>query len=138
MIKGDKIIMSNNYVGNDPVNVSNNDKSLAALAHASSLIALILSAGWLSFVGPLIMWFIYKDKNPFVQQAAAGSFNFNLGLWVMSIVAWILVITIIGIPIAIILWIISFVGQFVWHIIATVKAMNGVEYNYPFQIKVLK
>ena len=77
------------------------------------------------------MWFIYKDKNPFVQQAAAGSFNFNLGLWVMSIVAWILVITIIGIPVAIILWIISFIGQFVWHIIATVKAMNGVEYNYP-------
>lgn len=138
MIKGDKIIMSNNYVGNDPVNVSNNDKSLAALAHASSLIALILSAGWLSFVGPLIMWFIYKDKNPFVQQAAAGSFNFNLGLWVMSIVAWILVITIIGIPIAIILWIISFVGQFVWHIIATIKATKGETYNYPFQIKILK
>ena len=130
--------MSNDYIGNDPVNISSDDRSLAALAHASSLIAMILSAGWLSFVGPLIMWFIYKDKNPCVQQAAAGSFNFNLGLWVMSIVAWILVITIIGIPIAIILWIISFVGQFVWHIIATVKAIKGVEYNYPFQIKVLK
>ena len=52
--------MSNEYVNNDPINVSSNDKSLAALAHAASLIAMILSAGWLSFVGPLIMWFIYK------------------------------------------------------------------------------
>ena len=130
--------MSNEYVNNDPINVSSNDKSLAALAHAASLIAMILSAGWLSFVGPLIMWFIYKDKNPFVQQAAAGSFNFNLGLCVMSIIGWILFIAIIGIPIAFILWIISFLGQIIWHIIATVKATKGETYNYPFQIKILK
>ena len=127
--------MSNQYPNQQ---VSNNDKSLAALTHASSLIAMVLSAGWLSFVGPLIMWFIYKDSNPFIRQAAAGSFNFNIGLCAMSIIAWVLVITIIGIPISIILWIIAFIGQVVWHLIATIKATKGEAYNYPFQIKILK
>ena len=55
--------MSNDYVGNDPVNISSDDRSLAALAHASSLIAMILSAGWLSFVGPLIC-LLYTSPSP--------------------------------------------------------------------------
>ena len=76
--------MSNQYPNQQ---VSNNDKSLAALTHASSLIAMVLSAGWLSFIVPLIIQFIYKNKNSFIRQAASGSFNFNLGLCVMSIVA---------------------------------------------------
>lgn len=130
--------MDSSYTNNNSYLVSDTDKSLAALTHSSSLIALILSAGWLSFVGPLVMWFIYKDKNPFIRQAAAGSFNFNIGLCVMTIIGWILFITIIGIPIAVVLWIISFLGQFIWHIMATVKAIKGKEYNYPFQIRILQ
>jgi len=127
-----------NDINDSYYQTSSSDKSLAALAHASSLIAMVLSAGWLSFVGPLIMWFMYKDKNPFVRRAAAGSFNFNVGLCVISIIAWICLITIVGIPIALILWGISFLGQIIFHVKATIKAMNGKSYHYPFQIKILK
>ncbi len=45
-------------------------EELLAAAHASCF-AMALSAGWLSFVGPLVMWLIYKDRSPFVRQAAA-------------------------------------------------------------------
>lgn len=114
------------------------DRTPAALAHASSLIAMVISAGWLSFVGPLIMWFLYKDRSPFVRQAAAGSFNFNLGLWVMSIVGWIFIITVIGIPIGLILLAVSFIGQIVGHIVGTMRATKGETMNYPFQIKILR
>lgn len=114
------------------------DRTPAALAHASSLIAMVISAGWLSFVGPLIMWVLYKDRSPFVRQAAAGSFNFNLGLWVMSIVGWVFIITVIGIPIGVVLLVVSFVAQVVGHIIGTMRATKGRTMGYPFQIKVLR
>ena len=114
------------------------DRTPAALAHASSLIAMVISAGWLSFVGPLIMWVLYKDRSPFVRQAAAGSFNFNLGLWVMSIVGWIFILTVIGIPIGAVLLVVSFLGQIIGHIIGTMRATKGRTMGYPFQIKVLR
>ena len=118
--------------------VAAEDRTPAALAHASSLIAMVISAGWLSFVGPLVMWLLYKDRSPFVRQAAAGSFNFNLGLWVMSIVGWILIITVIGIPLGILLLAVSFLGQFIGHLIGTIRATKGRSINYPFQIKILR
>ena len=113
------------------------DRTPAALAHASSLIAMALSAGWLSFVGPLVMWLIYKDRSAFVRQAAAGSFNFNLGLWIMNIVGWILILTVIGIPIGLVLLAISFIAQIVCHILGAMKASKGELYRYPFQLRIL-
>ena len=121
-----------------PVPVDSEHRTAAALAHASSLIAMVISAGWLSFVGPLVMWLIYKDRSPFVRQAAAGSFNFNLGLWLMSIVGWICIITIIGIPLGLVLLAVSFLGQIIGHVIGTLRATRGETMNYPFQIKVLR
>ncbi|MBB1035850.1 DUF4870 domain-containing protein [Dietzia sp. CQ4] len=122
--------------GDQPV-AGPDDRTPAALAHASSLIAMALSAGWLSFVGPLVMWLIYKDRSPFVRQAAAGSFNFNVGLWIMSIVGWIFIITVIGIPIGLVLLAVSFVLQIVGHLIGTVRATRGRTINYPFQLRIL-
>ncbi|MDV8001952.1 DUF4870 domain-containing protein [Rhodococcus sp. IEGM 1408] len=127
----------NQPFGNQPATVGPDDRTLAALAHASSLIAMVLSAGWLSFVGPLVMWLIYKDRSPFVRQAAAGSFNFNLGLWIMSIVGWICIFTFIGIPVGLVLLAVSFIAQIVGHIIGTLRATKGRTINYPFQLRVL-
>ncbi|WP_271800184.1 DUF4870 domain-containing protein [Dietzia maris] len=124
--------------GNQPPAVGPDDRTPAALAHASSLIAMALSAGWLSFVGPLVMWLIYKDRSPFVRQAAAGSFNFNLGLWIMSIVGWIFILTVIGLPIGLILLAVSFLAQIIGHVIGTVRATQGRTIDYPFQLRVLR
>ena len=124
--------------GVQPGAVSPEDRTAAALAHAASLIAMVISAGWLSFVGPLVMWFLYKDRSPFVRQAAAGSFNFNLGLWLMSVVGWIFIITVIGIPVGLILLAVSFLGQIIGHVIGTIRATKGEPMNYPFQLKVLR
>ena len=124
--------------GNQPPAVGPDDRTPAALAHASSLIAMALSAGWLSFVGPLVMWLIYKDRSPFVRQAAAGAFNFNLGLWIMSIVGWIFILTVIGLPIGLILLAVSFLAQIIGHVIGTVRATQGRTINHPFQLRVLR
>ncbi|MBW8732612.1 MAG: DUF4870 domain-containing protein, partial [Terrabacter sp.] len=64
------------------------DRTVAILAHLSAIIAAVVSAGWLSILGPLVVWFVYKDKSLFVRQAAAGAFNFNLTIWVAVVAGW--------------------------------------------------
>jgi len=113
------------------------ERTASILAHLSAVIAAIITAGWLSFVGPLIIWAMYKDRSPLVRQAAAGAFNFNVGLCVMNIIAWICVFTVILIPVALVLFFIANILLFVFHIIAAVKASKGEVYNYPFQIRIL-
>ena len=113
------------------------ERTASILAHLSAVIAAIITAGWLSFVGPLIIWAMYKDRSPLVRQAAAGAFNFNVGLCVMNIVAWICVFTVILIPVALVLFFIANILLFVFHIIAAVKASKGKVYHYPFQIRIL-
>ncbi len=115
----------------------NDERTMAILAHLSTIVAMIVSAGWLSFVGPLIVWLLYKDRSPYVRQAAAGSFNFNLWAWVMSIVGWILFFTVIGIPVAIVLWIVAGVMTLWCHIHAAIRAANNRTYRYPARIPVL-
>lgn len=115
---------------------TDNDRFWAIAAHLSAVIAWVVSAGWISFIGPLLIWFLRKD-NPYIRQAAAQSFNFNLGMGIMSIIGWILCITIIGIPVGILLIAVSFFMTLFHHIRATIAASNNRAYRYPLQIKVL-
>lgn len=108
----------------------------AILAHLSAPIAAILSAGLLSLVGPLLVWLVKKD-DPFARRAAAGAFNFNLSFWVLFIVSWILILTVVGILVAIPLMIALFVVSAWCHIKGAVRASNNQPYDYPFQLRVL-
>lgn len=117
-------------------------KMIAVLSHLSSLVATVLSATFLSFVAPLIFWFIYKDKPgyAFVRVASAGAFNFNFTMWVINMAAWLVILITFGIA-AIFMWIVflaTTIAMLVFHIIAAVKANNGEVYNYPMQIRILK
>lgn len=120
-----------------PVNDSSN-KTIAILAHLSPIIAMVLSAGLISFLGPLLVWLIWKDRGPLVRNAAASAFNFNITVWVVTIVGWICFVTIVLIPVAIILWAIVWIAQIVLSIIGAMRASNGEVYRYPFQVPILK
>ncbi|GAB3447468.1 DUF4870 domain-containing protein [Phycicoccus ginsengisoli] len=120
-----------------PAHIPAEERTVAILAHLSALIAAVVSAGWLSIIGPLIVWAIYKDRSPLARQAAAGAFNFNLAIWAAFIVGWICFFTIVLIPVAIIIWLVAAVAGLVCHILGAVRANNGETYNYPFQIRVL-
>jgi uncharacterized protein len=108
----------------------------AILAHLSAPIAALLSAGSLSLLGPLIVWLVQKN-DPFARRAAAGAFNFNLSFWVLYLLSWLLIFTvvgaIIGIPLIIVLFLVS-----AWcHIKGAIRAADDRSYDYPFQIRVL-
>lgn len=119
----------------DPA-ISSDDRTWAMLAHLSAIIAWVVSAGWISFVGPFLVWFLKKDA-PYARRAAAQSFNFNLGMWVMALVGWIFIFTIILLPVGVIMLIASFLLTAWHHIRATLAASNNQVYHYPYQIKIL-
>jgi uncharacterized Tic20 family protein len=108
----------------------------AILAHLSAPIAALLSAGWLSLLGPLIVYLVKKD-DPFTRRAAAGAFNFNLAFWLLYLVSWVLIFTVVGAVIGIPLIVILFVVSAWCHIKGAVRAANDRVYDYPFQIKLL-
>jgi len=112
------------------------DRSLAVLAHLSTNIAMVISVGWLSFVGPLIMWLLFRDRD-FVRRSAAGSFNFNIWAWVISVVAWICAITVVLFPVAVVLWVIAGLMTVICHLYGAYQASRGVLYRYPAQIRIL-
>ncbi len=126
------------YEGRGPAYVDSDERSMALVAHLSTIVALIVSAGWLSFVGPLVVWLIYKDRSDFVRRSAAGAFNFNIGLWLLSLLGWLCVITLIGAVIGIPILIFAAIAQIIFHIIGAMRANKGEVYNYPFQVRILR
>ncbi|WP_231294145.1 DUF4870 domain-containing protein [Mobiluncus curtisii] len=117
--------------------VKENERMWAMFAHLSVVIAMAVSAGWLSFLGPLIVWLVKKDSSPAVRVAAAGAFNFNVTMWLASIAGWIAFFTIILIPLSLILWLAVFVLT-LWHSIrGAIAASNQQVYLYPWQLPIL-
>jgi uncharacterized protein len=108
----------------------------AILAHLSAPIAALVSAGSLSLVGPLLVWLVKKD-DPYARRAAAGAFNFNLTFWLLYLVSWLLIFTVIGAVIGIPLLVVLFLVSAWCHVKGAVRAANDRNYDYPFQIRVL-
>jgi uncharacterized Tic20 family protein len=108
----------------------------AILAHLSAPIAALLSAGSLSLLGPLLVWLVKKD-DPYVRRAAAGAFNFNLTFWLLYLLSWLLILTVIGAVVGIPLIIALFVVSAWCHIKGAIRAADDRAYTYPFQIRVL-
>lgn len=125
------------YAHSSPPRASTDDRLWAMLAHLSAAIAAVVSAGWLTIVGPLVVWLFKKDSSRFVRNAAAGAFNFTLTMWLVSLIGWILIITVVGAVIGIPLVIIGSLGSIVLGIIGAIKAWGGQAFTYPWQVRVL-
>jgi uncharacterized Tic20 family protein len=121
---------------NPAVPPSPTSRMAAILAHLSAPIAALLSAGSLSLLGPLLVWLLMKH-DPYARRAAAGAFNFNLSFWLLYLISWLLIFTVIGAIVGIPLIIILFVVSAWCHIKGAIRAADDRPYNYPFQIRVL-
>jgi uncharacterized Tic20 family protein len=115
---------------------SGTSRVAAVLAHLSAPIAALLSAGSLSLLGPLLVWLLKKD-DPYARRAAAGAFNFNLTFWVLYLVSWLLILTVVGAIVGIPMLVVLFVVSAWCHIKGAIRAADDRPYDYPFQIRVL-
>lgn len=115
--------------------LSQSDDTLwASLAHFG---------GVLNFIPPLIIWLVFKDRGPLVNQEGKESLNFQITIaiaWVAySILAVILgFIPILGALIVGLLSLAVLAAQVVFPIIGGVKVNGGGTYRYPFAIRLIK
>ncbi len=104
---------------------TNDERTLAMLCHITGLI---------SFIGPLIVWLLKKDESEFIDANGKQALNFQISIFIYSIVASMLIVILIGIPLLIALGLFSLVMI----ILASVKALNGEVFEYPLSMKILK
>jgi len=95
------------------------DTTLAALAHASALVASIL--------GPLLILILAEDDDELVEQNAKNSLNFQIVVFIVFLISVPLVFVIIGFFTAAF----AALADFVLVIIATLRANEGEVYAYP-------
>lgn len=107
---------------------SQEDRTLALLTHLSGII--------LSFIVPLVLWLINKDKpgKEFLNDQAKEALNFQITV----VIAWIIAIVLSAIAIGFLLYPVIWIGNLILCILAGVKANEGVAYRYPFALRLIK
>lgn len=103
---------------------SSESRGWAVAAHLLPLIGLFL-------IGPLIVWLIKREEDPFVEEHSREALNFQISILIYGI---IMVITIIGLILLIPLAIFAFVAE----VVAAIKAANGDKFRYPLTIRLVR
>jgi uncharacterized Tic20 family protein len=105
-------------------------------ASACHLIALIgLIGNGVGFVlGPLIVWLVKREEDPFIDEQGKESLNFQITMIIAAIISLILALFVIGFFLLVAVGVL----MVVFPVIAGVKAAAGEHYRYPFTIRFLK
>ena len=100
------------------------ERTWAIAAHLSPFLASFVG---LPFLGPLVIYLIFRDRGPFVRHHAAQALNFQIIVAIGILISIPLMFVIIGIVTAIVIG----VAAIVFQIVAAVEANNGKWYRYP-------
>jgi uncharacterized Tic20 family protein len=103
------------------------ERTLGAVAHGVPLIAMVLSAGLLGFVGSLVIYLMYKDRGPFVRQHAANSLNVQIITGIVLLISIPLMLVLVGF----VTYAVALVFAFVMHLLGAIKANNGEWWDPP-------
>ena len=101
------------------------DTTLAALSHASALVA--------SFLGPLLFLVLADDDDQLVKQNAKNSLNFQLIIFVALVVSGLLTFVLVGFLLFPLIGLVDVVLV----LMATLKANEGQVYSYPYTPSIL-
>ena len=101
------------------------DTTLAALSHASALVA--------SFLGPLLFLILADDDDELVKRNAKNSLNFQIIIFIAMIVSGLLTVVLVGFILFPLIGLIDLVLV----LIATLKANDGQVYSYPYTPDIL-
>ena len=85
-------------------------------------------------IGPLVVWQLKKDLDPFVNEQGKEALNFQITFSLAMIVCGILAWVVIGFP----LMLLVSISALVLTIIAGIKANAGEAYRYPICWRVVK
>jgi hypothetical protein len=88
-----------------------------------------------NFVGPLVVWLIKKDEDPFIDRQGKEALNFQITVAIAYAASGVLVLLC---GIGFITGIGVFICNLIFCIMASVKANDGKDYRYPVSIRLIK
>jgi uncharacterized Tic20 family protein len=80
-----------------------------------------------TFLVPLVIYLIYKDRDPFIRRHAAQALNFQIIIAIAYFVSSLLIFVVIGF----ITYPLAFIISVIFSIMAAMAANKGEEYTYP-------
>ena len=104
----------------------------AMFCHFAAFLGLVFPFG--NLLGPLIVWQIKKDLDPFVDAQGKEALNFQISVTIAMLICLLLSVVLIGIPLMVLVGIVALVLT----IIAGIKANEGQAYRYPFAWRLVK
>lgn len=112
-------------------------------AHLSAIIGYVLGVGFLGWLGPLIIFLVFKDRDRYVRYNAAEALNAAIAVVIASIVLWIgiAIIGVITLGIGFVLSPVAYIPAVVhgiFAIIGAVRSNQGTWWNYPVNIRFVK
>ena len=109
------------------------DKQLLMLTHLSQLLDLITGIG--GFIVPLVIWLTQKDKVLGMDTHGKMVMNFQISLFIYSIVAIPLIFLFgLGLIVLIVIWLVALI----FPILNAIKVNNGEIPSYPLSLQILK
>lgn len=102
-----------------------NDKNIAVLTHLGGM--------FFSFLPGLIVWLLKKDENAYIGEQAREAPNFQISVLIAYLVSYVLAFILIGFFLMAAIW----VANIILCIIAAVNTSKGVEYRYPFSLRLI-
>ena len=104
----------------------------AMFCHFAAFLGLVIPFG--NLLGPLIVWQIKKDLDPFVDAQGKEALNFQISVALAALLCFLLMVVVIGFP----LLLLVSIAALVLTIIAGIKANEGQAYRYPFAWRLVK
>ncbi|MDD3722187.1 MAG: DUF4870 domain-containing protein [Lutibacter sp.] len=122
--------------------ITQNDKNYSSITHLSSF------AGWIfpfgNVIAPLLLWSAKKSESAYIDSHGKAAINFQLSLMLYCFLLALLIIplTIFTLGLGLIAVILCIIPVFILIIAAiisaSIKAVNGEYYHYPFTIEFIK
>ena len=111
---------------------SRDARKWAMFCHFSAFLGMWFPFG--SLIGPLILWQMKRESDPFIDDQGKEAMNFQITVAIASAICYVLMFVLIGFALIGLL----FIGAVVLVVIAGVKANDGVTYRYPFTWRPIK
>lgn len=120
--------------------LSAQDRRLWSIAaHASAAVGALIG-GLGSFAGPLVVWLIYRERDPYVAGHALEALNFNITVDLIVVIGLFFGLVTFGLGLLLVAPVLFVVGilWLVFTIQGSVAASNGQTYRYPLSIRLVR
>jgi len=121
------------------------ERTWGMLSHLAAFVEFLGLPTLGNIIGPLIVWLIFRERHPFVDDQGRESINFQLSITIYALVL-VAIIGLVGVltfgiglilllPFIIAVAVLYYIAKVVLVIMASIAAYNGEPYRYPFTIR---